>query len=166
MFAEQARREDMRAVFLEYAWDMSWCDPCAGDPLSPEELRKLGVFWLSDDGARDRLRGPRPVDTFVTRLHVRYDAARFPDDLVFQETADRTNFQGRYVLRHVFRGEASCETGRRYRASLRARAEQEAATLASLTGWPIEDIRRRLGRGGDEPGQPDGRRWWQRLFGE
>ena len=166
MFAEQARREDMRAVFLEYAWDMSWCDPCAGDPLSPEELRKLGVFWLSDDGARDRLRGPRPVDTFVTRLHVRYDAARFPDDLVFQETADRTNFQGRYVLRHVFRGEASCEAGRRYRASLRARAEQEAATLASLTGWPIEDIRRRLGRGGDEPGQPDGRRWWQRLFGE
>jgi hypothetical protein len=166
MFAEQARREDMRAVFLEYAWDMSWCDPCAADPLSPEELRKLGVFWLADDGARDRLRGPRPVDTFVTRLHVRYDAARFPDDLVFQETADRTNFQGRYVLRHVFRGEASCEAGRRYRASLRARAEQEAATLASLTGWPIEDIRRRLGRDGDEPGQPDGRRWWQRLFGE
>jgi hypothetical protein len=163
MFAEQVRREDMRAVFLEYAWDMSWCDPCAADPLTPEELRKLGVFWLAD-GAGDRVRGPRPVDTFVTRLHVRYDAAHFPDDLVFQETADRTNFQGRYVLRHVFRGEASCEAGRRYRESLRARAEQEAATLASLTGWPIEDIRRRLG--GGDGGKPDGRRWWQRLFGE
>ena len=22
----------MRAVFLEYAWDMAWCDPCAADP--------------------------------------------------------------------------------------------------------------------------------------
>jgi hypothetical protein len=164
MFAEQVRREDMRAVFLEYAWDMSWCDPCAADPLSPEELRQLGVFWLADDGSRERMRGPRPVDTFVTRLHVRYDAARFPDDLVFQETADRTNFQGRYVLRHVFRGEASCEAGRRYRESLRARAEQEAATLASLTGWPIEDIRRRLGP--DGPRNPDERRWWQRLFRE
>jgi hypothetical protein len=83
---------------------------------------------------------------------------------VFQETADRTNFQGRYVLRHVFRGEVSCEAGRRYRESLRARAEQEAATLASLTGWPIEDIRRRLGAA--EAGTPDDRRWWQRLFGE
>jgi hypothetical protein len=165
MFAEQVRREDMRAVFLEYAWDMSWCDPCAADPLSPEELRKLGVFWLADDGGRGRPRGPMPVDTFVTRLHVRYDAAHFPDDLVFQETADRTNFQGRYVLRHAFRGETSCEAGRRYRETLHARAEQEAATLASLTGWPIEDIRRRLGPAAAEV-TPDGRRWWQRLFAE
>jgi hypothetical protein len=106
------------------------------------------------------------VDTFVTRLHVRYDAARFPDDLVFQETADRANFQSRYVLRNAFTGEAACEAGRRYRESLRARAEQEASTLAGLTGWPIEDIRRRIGTvGGDTP-RPDGRQWWQRLFGE
>ena len=46
MFAEQVKREDMRAVFLEYAWDMGWCDPCAADPLSNEELRKLGVSWI------------------------------------------------------------------------------------------------------------------------
>ena len=167
MFAEQVRREDMRAVFLEYAWDMSWCDPCAADPPSPEELRKLGVFWLVDSGSADspgagRMRGPMPVNTFVTRLHVRYDATRFPDDLVFQETADRTNFQGRYVLRNAFTGEVTCEAGRRYRESLRARAEQEASALASLTGWPIEDVRRRMGGGA----APDGRVWWQRLFGE
>ena len=164
MFAEQVRREDMRAVFLEYAWDMSWCDPCAADPLSPGELRQLGVFWLPADGPGDRMRGPRPVDAFVTRLHVRYDATRFPDDLVFQETADRTSFQGRYVLRNVFRGEAGCEAGRRYRESLRTRAEREAATLASLTGWSIEDVRRRIGLGGGEP--PEGSPWWRRLFGE
>ena len=46
MFTEQVKREGMRAVFLEYAWDMAWCDPCAADPLSADELRKLGVFWL------------------------------------------------------------------------------------------------------------------------
>ena len=164
MFAEQVKKEDMRAVFLEYAWDMGWCDPCAADPLSPEELRKLGVFWLGDAPPSMRGRGPGPVNTFVTRLHVRYDAARFPDDLVFQETADRTTFQGRYVLRNVFTGEASCEAGRRYRESLRARAEREAATLAALTGWPIEDIRRRIGPVVQMPG--DGRKWWERLFGE
>ena len=167
MFAEQVRREDMRAVFLEYAWDMGWCDPCAADPLTPEELRKLGVFWLAEAGdTSGRIRGPMPVNTFVTRLHVRYDATRFPDDLVFQETADRTSFQGRYVLRHAFKGEAACEAGRRYRETLRARVEQEAATLASLTGWPLEDIRRRIGPLSGDPGKPDGHRWWQRLFAE
>src|SRR4029077_7314551 len=46
MFGEQVRREDMRAVFMEYAWDMGWCDPCAADPLSNDELKKLGVSWL------------------------------------------------------------------------------------------------------------------------
>ena len=165
MFAEQVRREDMRAVFLEYAWDMGWCDPCAADPLTQEELRKLGVFWLPESGAspRGRMGGS---EVFVTRLHVRYDGRRFPDDLVFQETGDRTNFQGRYVLRNAFTGETTCEAGRRYRESLRARAEQEAATLASITGWPIEDIRRRIGvvGGGEMP--VDGRKWWQRIFGE
>ena len=51
---------------------------------------------------RGRPRGPQNV--FVTRLHVRYDGAHFPEDLVFQETGDRTNFQGRYVLRHAWTG--------------------------------------------------------------
>ena len=41
---------------------------------------------------------------FVTRLHVRYDAKSFPEDLNFIETGDRENFQGRYVLHHPSRG--------------------------------------------------------------
>ena len=165
MFSHQVEREDMRAVFLEYAWDMGWCDPCAAQPLSPQELRKLGVFWLAD--GRDRMgRGgfPQAPDVFVTRLHVRYDATHFPEDLVFQETADRTTFQGRYLLRHPWKGEARCEAAERYHESLRGRAEQEAVNLASLTGWPIEDIRRKAG---PIPGAAgDGRKWWEKLYGE
>src|SRR5260370_10243532 len=46
MFDRAVQREDMRVVFLECAWDMGWCDPWAGEPLSNEELRKLGVFWI------------------------------------------------------------------------------------------------------------------------
>jgi hypothetical protein len=130
MFAEQVRKEDMRAVFLEYAWDTAWCDPCAADPLSPEELRKLGV---STGGG----------STFVSRLHVRYDAAHFPEDLVFQETADRENFQGRYVLRHAWHGEAACAEAAAYRTGLARKEEQEAQNLAHLTGWSIDDIRRK-----------------------
>ena len=33
MFEHQVAAENGRAVFLEYAWDMNWCDPCAADPL-------------------------------------------------------------------------------------------------------------------------------------
>ena len=171
MFGEQVRKEDMRAVFLEYAWDMGWCDPCAANPLSADELRQLGVFWLPSAGTdpsvpgRGPLRGPGAVDVFVTRLHVRYDATRFPDDLVFQETADRSNFQGRYVLHHPFKGEAQCEAATRYRAELRERAEREAGTLASLTGWSIDDIRRKMGPAYGEV-RPDARPWWKRMWSE
>jgi hypothetical protein len=152
MFAEQVRKEDMRVVFLEYAWDMAWCDPCAADPLSTDELRKLGVSWVGEAQVTPAqpFRRPRPMpgggqDVFVSRLHVRYDAAHFPEDLVFQETADRENFQGRYVLRHPWSGTASCDAARSYRTEVGERREQEARTLASLTGWRIEDVRRKMG---------------------
>jgi len=132
MFAEQVRKEDMHAVFLEYAWNMSWCDPCAADPLMPEQLRKLGVRLENDN---------RP--TFVSRLHARYDAAHFPEDLVFQETSNQENFQGRYVLRHPFKGASQCLEATRYEGELSTRREREAQNLAQLTGWKIEDIRRK-----------------------
>src|SRR5262249_40144843 len=68
-----------------------------------------------------------------------------PEDLVFQETSDQENFQGRYVLRHRWTGSASCEAGVRYRRDLTTATEREAQTLANLTGWRIEDIRRKQG---------------------
>jgi hypothetical protein len=155
MFAEQVRRENMSAVFLEYAWDMAWCDPCAADPLSREELRQLGVFWLPEGAAG----GGQAQQVFLTRLHVRYDAAHFPEDLVFQETADRQNFQARYVLRHPWKGTASCPDADRYRGELGRRHEAEAQALATLTGWRIDDVRRQMG-----VSAPDDRKWWQRLW--
>lgn len=30
-------------IVMEYAWDMQWCDPCAADPLSRDELQELGA---------------------------------------------------------------------------------------------------------------------------
>jgi hypothetical protein len=174
MFGEQVRREDMRVVFLEYAWDMSWCDPCAADPLTPEELRQLGVFWLDGGttpggpGILPR-RAPMPpgqaaVEVFVTRLHVRYDAAHFPEDLVFQETADRENFQGRFVLRHPWKGDSDCPEARRYRQELRERHEQEARTLASLTGWDVDKIRRKMKLDTPSPADPPQEPWWKRIW--
>jgi hypothetical protein len=167
MFSEQVRREKMSAVFTEYAWDMGWCDPCAADPLSRVELRQLGVFWLDEAGAptpagRPWPGLPSPQNVFVTRLHVRYDNAHFPEDLVFQETADRENFQARYVLRHPWSGPAACPAGERYRLQLLERQQREAETLASLTGWSMVDIKNKMAL----PPAPDAEpvRWWQRLW--
>jgi hypothetical protein len=162
MFAEQVRREDMRAVFLEYAWDMGWCDPCAADPLSTEELRKLGVFWLESTPTGRATRGPGAVDVFVTRLHVRYDATRFPDDLVFQETADRSNFQGRYVLRHPWTGPADCAAAQPYREQVAQRQAREAETLAALTGWSVDEVRKKMNL---TPVSVKPQPWWDKMWG-
>ncbi len=166
MFSEQVRREDMQAVFLEYAWDTAWCDPCAADPLSNQELQSLGVFWQDDGGAPP---SPRPLlrpssgggDVFVTRLHVRYDAAHFPEDLVFQQTGDRENFQGRYVLQHPWTGEATCAAATDYRRQLVERQEREVQTLATLTGWRPDEIRKRAALPAPEASDAS---WWQRLW--
>jgi hypothetical protein len=169
MFSHQVAKENMSTIFTEYAWDMGWCDPCAADPLSAEELRKLGVFWLADParpGAgqiRPMPIQPRPQNVFVTRLHVRYDAAHFPEDLVFQETPDRTNFQARYVLRHEWTGEATCEAAERYRSELPERREREARNLASLTGWNIDQIRRSMNTGNASAPAPP-LKWWERIW--
>ena len=154
MFTHQLEQQDRTVLFTEYAWDMRWCDPCAADPLSADELRRLGVFWTSGDA---RMGAP---EVFITRLHVRYDRAHFPEDLVFQETADRSNFQGRYILRHAWTGSESCAAMPAYRAGVRERHQQEVARLASLTGWNVEDIRRKAGVDGVDPAVP----WWKQLW--
>jgi len=166
MFARQTDRENGRAVFLEYAWDMAWCDPCAAEPLSAGELRRLGVFWTANDAAGTPAAGiaPQAQDVFVTRLHVRYDQAHFPEDLMLQETGDRSNFQGRYVIRRPYTGATRCDASA-YRAAVRERQEKEAHTLAVLTGWELDDIRAHIpfvatGSGDDRERRP----WWQRLW--
>lgn len=160
MFQRSYERENRNVAFLEYAWNMAGCDPCAADPLSPEELRQAGVFWLQPE-ARNTV--------FITRLHVRYTRDQFPEDLRFQETQNRQFFQGRYILRHPYTGEADCPAGEDYRRSLPQRFEREAQTLARLTGWDINEIRQQqpnLGAAANttEPETPWWETLWQRLW--
>jgi len=151
VFDTAVKRENMRAVFIEYAWDMGWCDPCAADPMTNKELVELGARWIgSDEDVAFRSRGRAGLNAYVTRLHVRYDATSFPDDLVFLETRDRENFQGRYILRHPWTGAATCPAADSYRELTATRNRQQAANLATLTGWSADDIVRRMG----ETGQP------------
>lgn len=176
LFDTQAKRENLRAVFTEYVWDMNWCDPCAADPLSPDELRQAGVFWLGNPDAavspgappiapptsgiapRRMPGGAQPV--ILTRLHVRYTPDSFPEDLMFQETKDRANFQARYVLRHAWKGDPdACPEARGYLDGVAQRQEKEAQMLASLTDWKVEDIRQKMNLA-----QPARRNWWDGLW--
>jgi hypothetical protein len=120
-------------AFLEYAWDMSWCDPCADDPLSHAEFKALGVDWVRKSEAAT-------PNVFVTRLHIRYGPNGFYEDLKFAVTEDRENFQGRYILNHPFEGEITCEAGETYVAETRKRIKDEAALLRQLTGWSAKTI--------------------------
>lgn len=156
MFQNSYKKENKQVAFLEYAWDMSTCDPCSAEPLNREELKDAGVFWLDRDDRNSPWSGN---NVFITRLHVRYTRDKFPEDLKFQATSDRSNFQGRYIIRHPFEGELTCNAGKKYQQSVKDRQETEAKTLASLTGWSIENIRDRINFVKAEPFQ-----WWENLW--
>ena len=182
MFNRQTDKEQGRAVFLEYAWDMNWCDPCAADPLSDKQLRELGVFWLGSKTKAETQPAPRPgmprpimprspaKDVYISRLHLRYDRAHFPEDLMFQQTGDRSNFQGRYVIRHPWTGNSQCEAAETYRnKTLPERLEKETTNLARLTGWDINDIRKKVPQLANDPtsqaSPPDKPTpWWKKLW--
>lgn len=157
LFDQQTKKHDMRVLFLEYAWDMNWCDPCAADPLSSAQLRKLGAFWIP--------RAPQSRDSaqaqnaFVTRLHLRYDARHFPEDLMFQETGNRENFQGRFVIRHAYAGDTSCSEGDQYWTDVAERQQKEVENLAELTGWDAREILRRA-----NIRRVETRKWWEGLW--
>jgi hypothetical protein len=144
LFSTQVKRDGMKAVYMEYAWNMNWCDPCAAEPLTPDELRSLGVYWVKDKQNSSKRLGGGGVEVFVTRLHARYTAKTFPSDLSLQVTSDKNNFQGRYVIRHPYKGDAQCKAMDLYRKELPVRLEKEAQTLASLTGWEVNKVRREM----------------------
>jgi hypothetical protein len=161
---EQANKE---VAFLEYAWDMSWCDPCAANPLTPDELREAGVFWLNAGRQDEQRIAPTPfpqpgaVNAYITRLHVRYSRDRFPEDLAFQNTGNTQNFQGRYVIRHPYRGEMSCSAADQYREAVRDRQEQAGNTVAELTGWSKTEVYSKI----DWLTEKSPRRpWWRDLW--
>ena len=161
MFTRQTEKENGKAVFLEYAWDMAWCDPCAADPLTATQLRSLGVYWLEDTSVRkNNIRmTQQPQDVFVTRLHLRYDGETFPDDLKFIETGDRSNYQGRYVMRHAWMGETNCAAADDYFKMVDDRNVAAGNHLASLTGWDRQEIADLSGMV-ELPEQ----KWWQRIW--
>lgn len=154
LFEQDYQRQGRDDIFLEYAWDMSSCDPCSAPNLTKQELTDAGVFWDQDSYL---------PQVFITRLHVRYARDKFPEDLRFHETTNRQFFQGRYVIRHPFRDEAglTCEAAADYLNTTYRRQEDEVTTLAKVTGWLESDIRKKVDFvNAPKPDRP----WWDVLW--
>ena len=102
IYDKQYNDNGEKAVFLEYAWDVSpqntmKCDPCIGPPPLLVDFTKAGVDWVSSDWSADRV--------YFTRLHVRYSRDKFLQDLSFQVTPNTENYQVRYVMRQPATGD-------------------------------------------------------------
>ena len=149
MFQQEYEQQGKNAVFLEYAGVTGKCDPCAMPPLTPEDLRAAGAFWVTSDSTFP--------GAYITRLHVRYTQENFPEDLFFREVNGDTLmkeidkidpyasaiggvvFQGRYVIRQS-KGLMFCRAGAGYR-----RWQQKwAKNLARLTGWKVKEIQTKM----------------------
>ena len=103
-----------------------------------------------------------PVPVMLTRLHVRYSADTFPEDLIFQETQDQENYQARYVMHRAWDGSPSaCEAAKNYFEELNKRRAHEAETLADLTGWNLQDVIKKAGLPPESQPKP----WWKDIWG-
>lgn len=114
LFQTAHQQEAKKAAFLEYAWDMGGCDPCAAEPLTPDELQQAGVFWLQPSGEPTFL---LPASTSAM------PAINFRKSFSFMRQPT-VNFSRVDIL-----GEANCQAARAYQRSIRDRQERQAQTL-------------------------------------
>lgn len=147
LFQHQWQKENESISFVEYAWDVSpanfmKCDPCVSNPPNYEDLKKAGVWWLGKDVYEEYVNEynkENNQNVFFTRLHIRYNRKAFAQDLVFQETPNRENFQSRYIITHPATGNLKCSEGQQYLKQLKERRKKEMDMLVYLTGKSFED---------------------------
>lgn len=115
------------AIVTEYAWQASSCDPCPGPVVDASDLLTLGADVLGNAAEED-------LSWVITRLHARFAKDEVGEDIVFaaadpivggrefvvdsgtgkleegSQPGDINNFQGRYIIRHPWQGEITCES--------------------------------------------------------
>jgi len=171
VFQKAYEKSDRSSVFLEFAgatqggtigdpsgeyrFGGNKCDPCAMELYNVEnflsQLTKVGAFWEKSYS------GSENTHTYVTRLHVRYNAKTFPEDLYFKEITPEAliqrveaedklfpnlagvAFQGRYVIRRSS-GQPWCLATRKFWNKKYPQVEH----LADLTGWNPQEIKRKM----------------------
>src|SRR5688572_15741755 len=147
LFQHQWSKEGKAIAALEYAWDVSpknfvKCDPCVATAPAAQDLVQAGVWWLNRDWSDYSDVNEEEAyseNVYFTRLHVRYNRQKFPQDLMFQVTPNKENYQARYIVTHPATGDFSCEEGKKYLKALKDRRAGEMEMLTYLTGKKYED---------------------------
>ena len=149
LFQHQWSKEGKALAMLEYAWDVSpknyvKCDPCVATAPSTQDLVQAGVWWINRDwNDYSDVDDDEDLDysdnVYFTRLHVRYNRDKFPQDLVFQVTPNTESYQARYIVTHPATGDFSCDAGKKYLKDLKQRRSDEMEMLAYLTGKTYKD---------------------------
>lgn len=142
LFQHQWVKEGKAISMLEYAWDVSpknyvKCDPCVATAPSTQDLVQAGVWWINrdwNDYSDVEEEDDYSDNVYFTRLHVRYNRNKFPQDLVFQVTPNIESYQARYIVTHPATGDFTCEAGKKYLKQLKQRRADEMEMLAYLTG--------------------------------
>lgn len=129
VFEKKWRSNAGKAVYLEYAWDVSAsnyvkCDPCASTPPDYNDLIQAGASWASKNDAT----------CYFTRLHVRYNRQSFPQDLQFQNTPNKENFQVRYILNYPYADNLTCSEANKYIKDVVKRRENELVNYSFYSG--------------------------------
>ena len=131
--------------------------------LTNNELQQLGVFWIGDNSNQTKGWSGGPAPVIVTRLHIRYNNQTFPEDLVFQETKDQQNFQGRYIIQHPWKGSPNqCSQAKEYFKNLQVREGQRAENYRMLTGANINEIKSKMNL--KELPPEEGKVWWKKIW--
>ena len=147
LFQHQWSKEGKAIAMLEYAWDVSpknyvKCDPCVATAPSTQDLVQAGVWWINrdwSDYSDINEEEDYSDNVYFTRLHVRYNRDKFPQDLMFQVTPNTENYQARYVVTHPATGDFSCDAGKKYLKELKQRRADEMEMLTYLTGKSYSD---------------------------
>jgi len=147
LFQHQWSKEGKAIAMLEYAWDVSpknyvKCDPCVATAPSTQDLVQAGVWWINrdwSDYSDINEEEDYSDNVYFTRLHVRYNRDKFPQDLMFQATPNRENYQARYIITHPATGDFSCDAGKKYLKELKQRRADEMEMLTYLTGKGYSD---------------------------
>ncbi len=132
---DQTVEKNPGAVVTEYSWGAESCDPCPSSPLEGGDFSTLGGDAVP--AATGDQYDPRN-SMVLTRLHARYGKDSVGEDLVFREappivggreflqengkleTGSKimteggvSNFQGRYAIRHPWKGAIKCLSPKR-----------------------------------------------------
>jgi hypothetical protein len=134
---DKAVEKAPNSVVTEYAWTAGSCDPCPGPTLDPNDIATLGgdtLLSAKDTDLPPGVTAPSglsPWEATITRLHVRYTKDALGEDLVFRAASPiqggngwangpnkhgstvipngQNMFQGRYIVRHRWTGDITCE---------------------------------------------------------